>query len=199
MSNNKLAEIVAAATQLFKDQGYHGTSMQDIADAVGLQKGSLYHYITSKEDLLMHIVQEAVDTYVGRLSEIAASSLPPRDKFAAAVRQHLVGIANNLGMLTIFLREVHALTPEQQKLVRRETDRYNKAIEAIFVEGVRDGAFRPLDAGIACRAVLGACNWFYRWYQPDGRLSLDVLADTFVEILFNGIVAEATRPGSVNG
>lgn len=195
MANQKLGEIVGAAILLFQEKGYHATSMQDIADAVGLQKGSLYHYISSKEDLLMIIVKEAVDTYSDRLSVIAGSDLPPRDKFAQAVRQHLMGIANNLGMLTIFLREVHALTPEQQAMVRRETDRYNRVIEGIFAEGVAQGAFRQLDPRLACRAVLGSCNWFYRWYRADGPRSLEELADFFVDVLFSGIDASPAGAG----
>lgn len=193
MASNKLAEIVAAATRLFQEKGYHATSMQDIADGVGLQKGSLYHYISSKEDLLMIIVQEAVDIYVDRLAAISASDLPPREKFAQAVRQHLMGIANNLGMLTIFLREVHALTPEQQALVRRETERYNRVIEEIFAQGVAQGVFRDVDPRLACRAILGSCNWFYRWYRPSGQMSLEQLADFFVDLLFKGIETEAGR------
>lgn len=193
VANNKLQEIIAASIQLFKEKGYHATSMQDIADAVGLQKGSLYHYISSKEELLIIIIQEALEVYVGRLNEIAAGDVPPRVKFAAALRFHLIGIATNLGMLTIFLREAHALTPEQREIVQRETERYNSVIEGIYAEGVRDGVFRPLDPKLACRTVLGACNWFYRWYRPDGRLSLEEMAEFFVDILFNGIVATDQR------
>ncbi len=188
MANNKLQGIIAVAIQLFKEKGYHATSMQDIADGVGLQKGSLYHYITSKEELLIIIVQEALDVYVGRLNDIAASPQTSREKFAAAVRFHLIGIATNLGMLTIFLREAHALTPEQQEIVKRETERYNSVIEGIYAEGVLEGVFRPLEPKLACRTVLGACNWFYRWYRPGGPLSLEEMAEFFVDVLFNGIV-----------
>lgn len=189
VANNKLQEIIAAAIQLFKEKGYHATSMQDIADAVGLQKGSLYHYISSKEELLIIIIQEALDVYISRLNEIAAGPEPPRERFAAAVRFHLIGIATNLGMLTVFLREAHALTPEQRQIVDRETDRYNRIIEGIYAEGVREGVFRPLDPKLTCLTLLGACNWFYRWYRPDGPRSLEEMADFFVDVLFNGILA----------
>ncbi|BDG61349.1 TetR/AcrR family transcriptional regulator [Caldinitratiruptor microaerophilus] len=188
MSTNKLTDIVNASVELFMKKGYHATSMQDIADAVGLQKGSLYHYISSKEDLLVMIIQEALDQYIGRLAEIAASDLPPREKFAQAVRHHLMGIATNLGHLTIFLREAYALTPEQQAIVKRETERYNRLVERIYQEGVEQGVFRPLDPPLVIRTVLGACNWFYRWYRPGGRMSLEEMADFFVDVLFNGIV-----------
>jgi len=199
--SNKMAEIMAAAIQLFKDKGYHATSMQDIADAVGLQKGSLYHYISSKEDLLILIIREALAQYISNLEEIARSNLPPRDKFAEAVRHHLKGIATNLGMLTVFLREAHALTPEQRAIVDRETRRYNELVEGIYQEGVAQGVFRPLNPKLVCRTVLGACNWFYRWYRPDGPLSLEEMADFFVDVLFRGIEArpaasETAPPGS---
>lgn len=199
MSGSKLAEIIAAAVRLFQHQGYHATSMQDIADAVGLQKGSLYHYISSKEDLLICIVQDAVDTYIGRIEEIAASPLPPQEKMAAAMRQHLQGIATNMGSLTVFLREAHALTPDQRAVVRAGTNRYNSIFEEMHREGVRAGVFRDLNSKLVCRTLLGSCNWVYRWYRPDGQLSQDELTDFVVNLLFNGINADRAADTPVRG
>jgi TetR/AcrR family transcriptional regulator, cholesterol catabolism regulator len=192
LASNKQAEIMAAAIQLFGQKGYHATSMQDIADAVGLQKGSLYHYISSKEDLLVVIIRDAIAQYNARLAEVRAMDLPVRSKLEMAIRYHLKGIADNLGMLTIFLRESYALNPEQQKLVNEDSARYNRMFEELFQQGVASGEIRNLDPKLASRTVLGATNWFYRWYRPDGARNIEELADFFVDVLFNGIAAGPT-------
>lgn len=187
--NTKHQEIVQAAIELFHHQGFHATSMQDLADAVGLQKGSLYHYISSKEDLLVSIIQEALGQYNAGLVEIKGLALPVRERLELAVRHHLKGIAENLGMLTIFLRESYALRPEQQEAIMAESHRYNRMFEDLFAEGVRTGEMRNLDPKLATRVTLGACNWLYRWYRPDGPLSVEQMGDFFISVLFGGIVA----------
>jgi AcrR family transcriptional regulator len=192
VGSNKQAEIVAAAIQLFQQKGYHATSMQDIADAVGLQKGSLYHYISSKDDLLVVIIHDAIAQYNARLAEIKAMDLPVRKRLELALRHHLAGIASNLGMLTIFLRESYALQAEQAQLLAEESQRYNAMFEALYQEGIDSGEMRPLDPKLVTRTVLGACNWFYRWYRADGPLPLEQLIDFFVDVLFHGIAAEPT-------
>jgi TetR/AcrR family transcriptional regulator, cholesterol catabolism regulator len=190
-SGNKQAEIVSAAIRLFQQKGYHATSMQDIADAVGLQKGSLYHYISSKEDLLVEIFNDAIAQYNARLSRIVAMKLPVRDRLELAIRYHIEGIAENLGVLTIFLRESYALNAQQQAKVALGTATYNEMFERLFTEGVATGEVRELDPRLAARTVLGACNWFYRWYRPDGRKSLDEIVPFMIDIIFHGI---ASRP-----
>ncbi|HWI64672.1 MAG TPA: TetR/AcrR family transcriptional regulator [Symbiobacteriaceae bacterium] len=189
MASNKQAEIVAAAVRLFHEKGFHATSMQDIADAVGLQKGSLYHYISGKEDLLAEIMMEAIGRYNGKLSEIRALDLPVRQRLELAVRHHLMGIAENISMLTIFLRESYALPPEQAERIAQESARYNEMFEELYMEGVSAGAARNLDPRLVSRTLLGACNWFYRWYRPEGPQRLDDLANSVVDILFHGIAA----------
>jgi AcrR family transcriptional regulator len=192
LAGNKQADIVVAAIRLFHEKGYHATSMQDIADVVGLQKGSLYHYISSKEDLLVAIIHDAIAQYNARLTEVIGKDMSVRLKLELAVRNHLMGIAENLGMLTIFLRESYALNPDQQRLISEESSRYNQMFEELYREGVAAGELRPLDPKLATRTVLGACNWFYRWYRPDGTRSIDELTAFFVDLLFNGIAAVPT-------
>lgn len=189
MASNKQAEIVVAAIRLFQQKGFHATSMQDIADAVGLQKGSLYHYISSKEDLLVVIIHDAIAQYNNRLAEIKAMDLSARKRLEYAVRAHVEGIAANLGMLTIFLRESYALNPDQQQLIAETSDRYNQMFEELLAEGIESGEIRNLDPKLVTRTVLGACNWFYRWYNPQGPRSIEEMSAFFADLLFNGIAA----------
>lgn len=189
MASNKHAEIVTAAIRLFQQKGYHATSMQDIAAAVGLQKGSLYHYISGKEDLLVAIIHDAISKYNARLAAVGAMDLPVRQRLELAVRYHLHGIAENLGMLTIFLRESYAVNEEQAALLSAESAKYNCMFEELYQAGIASGELRNLDPKLATRTVLGACNWFYRWYNPAGPQSIEELSDFFVDLLFHGIQA----------
>lgn len=187
MTSSRQAEIVSAAIALFQEKGYHATSMQDIANAVGLQKGSLYHYISGKQDLLVMIFQGVISEYNTRLSEIRQMDLPAGERLEMAIRQHIRIIAEHLGMLTIFLRESYALSPAQRERVQAEISRYNQGFEELYLEGVRSGEVRDLDPKLVCRTLLGACNWLYRWYRPDGAMSIDELADFMVDLLLHGI------------
>lgn len=193
LAGNKQAEILSAAIRLFQQKGYHATSMQDIADAVGLQKGSLYHYISGKEDLLVVINHDAISRYNARLAEVKAMDLPVRQRLELAVRYHLHGIAENLDMLTIFLRESYALNEDQQQVISEESAKYNRMFEELLQAGIETGEIRPLDPKLATRTMLGACNWFYRWYDPQGPKSMDELANFFVDLLFRGIESGKER------
>ncbi len=194
MPSNKQAEIIVAAIHLFQQKGYHATSMQDIADAVSLQKGSLYHYIAGKEDLLVAIIHDAIIQYNARLAEVKAMDLPVRRRLELAVRAHLEGIAENLGTLTIFLRESYALNAEQAKLIDAENAVYNRMFEELYAEGVASGEVRNLDPKLVNRTVLGACNWIYRWYDPQGPQSIKEMSDFFVDLLFKGMEVRETPP-----
>src|SRR5512146_1074772 len=93
---NKEEKIFTEAVRIFKEKGYHATSVQDIADAVHLQKGSLYHYISSKEELLFKIFERGTGALTQRLKEIIASDLSPSDKLRAAIQAHIIALCEEL-------------------------------------------------------------------------------------------------------
>lgn len=197
MSIGKEQEILACATRLFQQKGFHATSMQDLADAVGLQKGSLYHYIGGKEDLLLKIFDLAMSSLSQRLERIVAGSGPAREKLRRAIAGHIQVLADNLGMLTIFVREAHALSPDHVERVRAGRRTYNALFERVLREGVESGEFRPLDVKLVALAILGLCNSMYQWYSPDGRLSSAEIAARFAELVLEGIVASG-ESGAAN-
>src|ERR1700730_12578372 len=103
MATNKQTEIALAAVKLFEQKGYHATSVQDIADEVGLQKGSLYHYIHSKEDLLLQIAHQAITEFNQRLERILEADIPARAKLVQAIENHLTVSISNLQTTTVLL------------------------------------------------------------------------------------------------
>ncbi|TCP52325.1 TetR family transcriptional regulator [Tumebacillus sp. BK434] len=187
MASNKYEEIVLAAVKLFEKKGYHATSVQDIADAVGLQKGSLYHYISGKEDLLLGVAQRAITEFNLRMERILAEAVSSQEKMKKAMEMHLGLITHDVQLSTVLLRESVALGEKPQQVVLEATDLYLNLWTRLIEEGIERGEFRPGHARMTALAVLGACNWVYRWYQEEGALSADKVAEIYAGVFLDGI------------
>ena len=183
-------ELTRQAARLFAQKGYHGTSIGDIAEAMGVQKGSLYSHIASKEDLLWETLREGAAAFHAAIDAIP-DDLPPVDKIRAAVRGHLRVVAEQLDVATVFTQEWRYLEGEYREELVAERRRYEERWRALFREGVESGDLRTdLDSGAAALLVLSAANWAYTWLEP-GR-DTDELADRFLAILVDGIRGYAT-------
>lgn len=188
MAANRHVEIALAAVKLFEKKGYHATSVQDIADEVGLQKGSLYHYIHSKEDLLLQIAHQAITDFNQRLEAILSSDLPAKDKLLQAIENHLSVSTANIETTTVLLREAFSLGENQHQMIQDLTDRYVNLWTAILVEGKESGEFEVTQPKITALAVLGACNWVYRWYRTSGRLGAKEISSIFSGLFLDGLL-----------
>ncbi len=184
---SKDEEIFTEAVRIFKQKGYHATSVQDIADAVGLQKGSLYHYISSKEELLLKIFERSTGALTIRLKEILTSDLSPTEKLQSAIEAHLVALTSQLDLYTVYLSERRALTGRIQSQVRTEAERQARFFEQIVQEGIDAGDFRATDSKMVAHAILGMCNWLYQWYSPTGRLKAEEIAQIFSALVIDGL------------
>ncbi len=184
---NKEEKIFAQAVRIFKEKGYHATSVQDIADAVGLQKGSLYHYISSKEELLLKIFERSTGALTQRLQEIRDSDHSPTEKVQHAIAAHLVALTTQLDLYTVYLSERRVLTGRIHSQVRTEAERTARLLEQIIQEGIDSGEFREIDSKMAAHAILGMCNWLYQWYSPTGRLTAEQIASIFSDLVIHGL------------
>ena len=181
-------EVYSAALRLFRQKGYHATSMQDIAAAVGLYKGSLYHYIGSKEDLLVQVFERAMGGVLGDVERIVADgSLGPTAQLRMVVEAHVQAVAENLDALTVYLHEFRALAGESLVRVRAQRERYRELVSAIVERGVGLGEFATPDVGIAALGLLGMCNWVAQWYRPGGRLSAREIGGYFADLVLDGL------------
>jgi AcrR family transcriptional regulator len=188
--STRRSQLTREAARLFAEKGYHGTSIGDLAKAMGVQKGSLYAHIASKEDLLYETMREGSEAFHAALDEIP-DDLPAPDKIRLALRGHLRVVAEQLDVATVFMREWRYLVGERRDEILEERRRYEERWRALFREGVETGGFRTdLDAGAAALLVLSAANWAYTWLTP-GR-DTDELADRFLAILVDGIRGYAT-------
>jgi TetR/AcrR family transcriptional regulator, cholesterol catabolism regulator len=184
-------ELTRQAARLFAEQGYHGTSMEDLASAMGVQKGSLYAHVRSKEELLDEIAREGAVAFHAALDEID-ERLPAVEKLRLALRAHLRVVGEQLDVATVFVREWRYLEGERREQFLAERRRYEERIRALFREGVEQSELRTdLDVTVAGLVFLSAANWAYTWLQP-GR-DTDGLADRFFELLVDGMRGYATR------
>jgi AcrR family transcriptional regulator len=181
-------QVRAAALRLFKEKGYHATSMRDIASEVGINKGSLYSYIRSKEDLLIPVFERAMGVLLAQIEEITANrSLRPTERLKQAIHAHVTAVADNLDVLTVYLSEWRQLETESLTTVREQRERYAALFLAILEDGVQAGAFRVMDTRIAMLGMIGMCNYLFRWYRPEGRLTTDQIADELTEMVMQGV------------
>ena len=183
-------ELTRQAARLFAEKGYHGTSIGEIADALGVQKGSLYAHIQSKQDLLYETMLEGARAFHGGLDAIP-EELPATDKIRLALRSHLRVVADQLDVATVFVQEWRYLEGGRREEILSERRRYEERIRALFREGRDLGVLRTdLDESTAALLALSAANWAYTWLQP-GR-DTDELADRFYALLLDGIRGYAT-------
>ncbi len=181
-------QVRAAALRLFREKGYHATSMRDIAEAVGINKGSLYSYIKSKEDLLIPVFEQAQGVLTTQIEQIASdTSLTPTLKLRRAIHAHVVAVADNLEVLTVYLSEWRQLASDSLATNRGQRERYAQLFHQILRDGIAAGEFREMDTRIVMLGMIGMCNYLFRWYRPDGRLTPDQIADELIDMLMRGV------------
>lgn len=186
-------QLRRTAVRLFREHGYDGTSMQDLAEALGMRRGSIYHYIDSKEDLLFGIVEAAMARFHDEVRPI----LERQDAFAVRLRDavgaHLRIAADEPDELSLLQVELKALSPDRRGRILAERDGYEHAWRDFIRDGMRAGAFGCEDARTAGFMILATCNWFSQWYHHSGPLGVDEFAERF-SALFLGALGASDVP-----
>jgi TetR/AcrR family transcriptional regulator, cholesterol catabolism regulator len=192
MATNRRDELVGVAARLFAERGYHGTSMADLAEAMGVQKGSLYSLTGSKQDLLVLITRNGAASFHAALDGVPDDA-EPLERLRLALRGHLAVVAAQVDAATVFTREWRFLDEPERTAFRTERRRYEERWRELLREAAERGALRSdLDAEAAVLLVLSAANWAYTWIRPGA--DTDALADRFFAILVDGVRGYASRP-----
>jgi len=185
-------ELVAVAARLFAERGYHGTSMADLAEAMGVQKGSLYSLTGSKQDLLVVVTREGATAFHTSLDRVPEDA-DPLARIGAALRGHLAVVAEQADTATVFTREWRFLEEPELTAFRDERRRYETRWRSLLAEAAERGMLRAdLDFEATVLLVLSAANWAYTWIRPGA--DTDALADRFFAVLLDGVRGYATRP-----
>src|SRR5438132_8222858 len=183
-------ELTRVAARLFAEKGYHGTSVGDLAEALGVQKGSLYSHIESKADLLWEVASEGAAAFHAALDGVPDDG-PVVERIRAALRAHLKVVAEQLDVATVFIREWRYLEGERREAFLAERRRYEERFRALFREGRELGELRTdLDDATATLLALSAANWAYTWLRPGE--DTEELADRFFAVLLDGMRGYAT-------
>jgi AcrR family transcriptional regulator len=180
---------VDVAAHLFRERGYNATSMQDIADAVGLLKGSVYHYIRTKEDLLWAILEPSLRTLVDNARDILQDDAPLTDRIRRAIAAHAQSFAVNQPHMSV-LTQVSGSTlsaPRRRAYAELRTE-YEALWREAIASGVASGELRSdVAPDVAVLAILGMLNWMFRWFRVDGEFSADEIAANFGTIVVDGL------------
>lgn len=189
-----LEDIVSAAAKVFRTKGYHAATVRDIAEEVGILKGSLYHHFASKEELLYLVVKDPIAQMYRAISEIAGTEASAPEKLRRAILAHLEAFDRHYPHLFVYLRERESVKRRFREMIGFSPKEYERCWQQILREGVEKGEFRPdLDIRVASYGLLGMLNWSYKWYDPQGRLSVREVAEAFTSLALAGVGAGAPR------
>lgn len=182
--------ILEAAARIFSEKGFHATSMSDIAEAVNLQKASLYYHFENKQEILITLLDAALDLINKRLEEVLTLSMSPEEKLREAMITYMQTIADNQSLAAVLLLEMRSLNPELKASHASRREKFENLWKNLIIDGKREGKFDSIDPSMAGRAILGVLNWTVTWYRSDGPKSAAEIANSFAELLLKGLVVK---------
>jgi AcrR family transcriptional regulator len=189
-------KILETAARVICERGYEGASIQDIADACGLTKAGLYHYIRSKEHLLIEIMNYGMDVFEEQVLSQVVGIADPLERLRACMERNIRLVTRGWSKeITIILHEHATLTGEARAQINARKKRYVRFLETSFAEAVRDGLNRPVHPKVAAFSFLGSVLWVYKWFRPDGAVPEDQLVKEMDNVFFGGLVAERAAGG----
>lgn len=195
-------DIILAAADVLRENGYDSTTMKDIAARVNLTAASLYHHFRNKDFLLLAVLEMGLGRVNEQMEPIRAAELPALEKLQKMIRVHICQVTSHPAVGAAMVFEIRSLmnaapsgrSPEDHDEFVQRRDRFfarrddfENYFRQVIREGIASGEFRSVDADIVTKALLGAHNWVGVWYRAGGRLSgseiADIMTDTFVEAL----------------
>ena len=188
-------EILRTAARLFQQRGYDATSMNDVAAALKLSKGGLYHHFQSKDEILFEIMDHAMQITEERVLNPVRGIADPEERLRALIRLHIgVVLSPRDREITVMLHENHPLPPALRKRINARKKDYIHFLESLMAEVQnKTRQLHPTKGKVSPRAaafaLLGMINWIYQWYKPEGELQTQNLIPQFTDLIFGGIFA----------
>lgn len=185
---SRKAQIDRTATALFRARGFAATSMRELATELGLEAGSLYSHIKSKEEILHRVCFGlAADFFAGFAAATADAMAPIAAQLRQAIEAHVRVLTRDSAASAVFLHEWRHLSEPARTEFLALRDRYEAAFRALIQRGIAAGELRAPDAAFAALTLLASLNWLPAWYRPDGKLTPDAIAHRLVEQLLHGM------------
>ena len=195
-TQRKREAILRSAAAAFRRKGYHGTSMEDISEALLMTKGSLYYYFKDKEEILFACHDFSLDRVLEKMREVilAQKGANAAERLGALI-QGLVDVMIDDLQGSALALDFTALSDELLDKIIAKRDEFERGMRAVIQEGVKNGEFREVDAKMATFAILGAINWISKWYRPDGALRAADIGRMYSDLFVKGL-AKGEIPGS---
>jgi len=184
--------ILDGSAELISRKGFHGAVAQDLADAAGLVKGTLYYHIHSKDELLFEIHQKVTEEGIRVWSAIVHKDASPTELLKEMIIAHCRVMNRYRDSVAVFSEEMKYLSPERLQKVIERRDVYTSLLEGVIARGMRSSEFRSFDPRISTLVILGMLNGMYRWYRPDGDLSPEEIGLIFSGLLLDGMLAPSS-------
>lgn len=176
--------LVEAAAALFREKGYERTTVRDLADAVGMQSGSLFYHFSSKGEILYEVMRRGIDDLTGAVRLELEACSDPRDELITMTRTHLrTLLSNTQASLASLLYEWRSLPEEQRNQVVQLRDKYETLCRDVMQRAMDRGVVKQGDPKLLVRLWLGAINWTSQWFKGDGDLGIDKLAEEVVDMI----------------
>jgi AcrR family transcriptional regulator len=179
--------VLRTAAQIFNEKGYQATSLDEIAERLGVTKPTLYYYIKSKDDILFECVRIGLRMMRDGIKKTRTAGGSPVDQLIASMRIYTHIVTMDFGMCLIRIGE-DPLPPDSRKELRRLKGGIDRAFRSLIELGIADGSIAPCDAKLAAFTVAGALSWVGRWYKPDGRYNPEEITDQLITVLLNGVI-----------
>jgi AcrR family transcriptional regulator len=181
-------DILDAAAQVIRKKGFHAASMADIAESVNLQKASLYHHVSSKQQILLELLDRALEMLTARITPIINQSIPADEKLRQMIRVYLQSLAENPDLSSVLLFEHRSLDKKSHARHVPHRDQFEDLWRDVVREGVRTRLFTCSEVGLAVRGLMGILNWTLTWYRPNGSMSIEKIADYYADLFFDGLL-----------
>jgi len=178
-------EVIRVAARLFAAKGYHATTLDEIAEEMGVTKPALYYYIASKKDILQSIINRVMEP-MDQVTKVGQSNLEPREKLESIIRMLVKFATERKETAMIAFEQANVLPKRSQDALKRRQKEVEKVVQQTLKEGVAQGCFVVDDVRMTCFAILSVSNWLYRWYRPEGSQTPAAIADQYIKLLEHG-------------
>jgi len=192
-ADGRAAEVYHTAAKLILQKGYDATSVSDIANALGITKAGLYHYISGKTDLLFEIMKFGLDELDREVARPALAIADPEERLRFMIHTHARIVTRGEGAVTILVDEARALTPAQNRTITKRKRGYLDFMRRTLEELRDAGKLRPVNLTVAAFGIIAMINWLSRWYQPDGPLTSAEIGDQITDLALNGVIHPGRR------
>jgi len=187
---NKKELILSEAAMLFKEKGFGGTSMRDLAEKVGMEAASMYNHIKSKDEILELICFKIANQYISQLQEIENTNQTFQEKLNAIIGLHVQLIIEDAASVSVANNDWKYLSNDKKEQYKETRKSYEKSFANIIEQGMQNGEFKKMNVSVALFTMLSSLRWIELWYKPSREITPQELEEDLKTLLMKGMLTE---------